>query len=136
MSFELGDTTDGPRVAARDGERGWETVLRTPFRVAFLPLRLLGKGLEAGASYVGPRYLEPKPKKAPKPGFALGPYFSPDGPSDFGVGPVITWIGFPTTDSKLRLAGTMSASDRRRVHFSETIGVRRPVTFQIGRAHV
>src|SRR5262245_8825015 len=42
-----GDSTvAGPRVAPRDHERRWETALRAPFRVAFLPLRLLARGLE------------------------------------------------------------------------------------------
>jgi len=132
MSFDAGITTGGPRVAARDQERGWETVLRTPFRVVFLPLRLLGKGLEAGAAYVGPRYLEPTPKGPPKRGLSLAPYITPGGPNDFGVGPSITWIGFPTSGSKLQLAGSWSMSDRRHVRFSETIGDRRPVGFRLG----
>ncbi len=43
-----GDPGDpGPRVAKPDHERPWETALRTPFRVAFLPLRLLARGIEA-----------------------------------------------------------------------------------------
>ena len=37
----------GPRVARPDHERRWETVLRAPFRLAFLPLRLLTRGIEA-----------------------------------------------------------------------------------------
>src|SRR5437762_12424683 len=40
----------GPRVAPRDHERGWETVMRTPFRVAFLPMRLIARGAEAGVA--------------------------------------------------------------------------------------
>src|SRR5215510_11955126 len=43
-----GSVTDpGPRVAKRDGERPWETMLRTPFRVAFFPVRLVARGVEA-----------------------------------------------------------------------------------------
>jgi len=132
MSFDAGMTENGPRVARRDQERGWETALRTPFRVVFLPLRLLGKGLEAGAAYVGPRYLEPKPNRPPKQGLALALYVAPGNPTDFGVGPSITWIGFPTANSKLQLAGSWSMSDRRRVRFSETIGDRRPVGVRLG----
>ena len=41
--------TAGPRVAEPDHERTWETVLRTPFRVAFFPFRLIGWGLEGAA---------------------------------------------------------------------------------------
>src|SRR5262245_42051430 len=43
-----GSVTDpGPRVAKRDSERPWETMLRTPFRVAFFPVRLVARGVEA-----------------------------------------------------------------------------------------
>ncbi|MEO6461746.1 MAG: hypothetical protein ABIP29_01590, partial [Candidatus Eisenbacteria bacterium] len=49
-----GEPTDpGPRVADKDVEPVGESILRTPFRVAFLPLRLLGRGLEAVAGVVG-----------------------------------------------------------------------------------
>src|SRR5678815_2288986 len=46
-AFEGDLETSGPRVAERDHERTWETAIRTPFRVAFLPLRLLASGIEA-----------------------------------------------------------------------------------------
>jgi outer membrane protein assembly factor BamA len=100
--------------------------------VVFLPLRLLAKGLETGAAYVGPRYLEPKPNRPPKQGLAMAPYITPGAPSDFGVGPSLTWIGFPTAGSKLQLAGSWSMSDRRHVRFIETIGDRRPVGLRLG----
>ena len=131
-SFRSGDAPDGPRVAAPDRERAWETVLRTPFRVVFFPLRLVARGVEAGAAYVGPRYLEPKPKKPPKRGLSLEPSLIIGGPSDFGIGPAVTYSGFPTADSKLLLAGSTSLSDRRRVRFLESIGTRRPVGFRLG----
>jgi surface antigen Omp85-like protein len=127
--FGSDSTTDTPRVAIPDHERRWETVLRAPFRVVFFPLRLLASGLEATADYVGPRYLEPKAKVPPKPGPALGPNFTFGAVRDIGLGPSITWAGFPTADAKLRLNGSWSANDRRRVQFSELIGERRPVGF-------
>jgi outer membrane protein assembly factor BamA len=102
-----------------------------PFRIAFLPLRLLGTGLEAGVGYIGPRYFEPKPKRPPKQGLALGPYVTCGSVNDIGVGPAITWVGFPTADSKLLVAGSWSPIDRRRVHVSEAIGDRRPVTLRL-----
>jgi hypothetical protein len=124
-------TTDGPRVAPPDRERGWETALRAPFRVTFFPLRLIATGLEAGAGYVGPRYFDPKPPLPPKRGPALAPYITLDAVNDIGIGPAITWAGFPTADARLHLAGSWSAIDRRRVHFSEAIGDRRPVGFRL-----
>ena len=124
-------TTDGPRVAPPDHERGWETALRAPFRVAFFPLRLIASGLEAGAGYLGPRYFEPKAKGPPQRGPALAPYFTLGAVNDIGVGPGITWVGFPTGDAKLQLGGSWSAIDRRHVRFSETIGDRRLVGFRL-----
>ena len=124
-------TTDGPRVASRDHARGWETALRAPFRVVFFPLRLVARGLEAGAGYVGPRYFEPKAKRPPKPGLATAPNFTFGALNDIGVGPAFTWIGFPTAGSRLRLAGSWSSVDRRRVRLTETIGDRRPVGFRL-----
>lgn len=124
-------TTGGPRVAPPDHERRWETALRAPFRVVFFPLRLLGSGLEAGAGYVGPRYFEPKAKGPPKRGPALGPYITPSAANDIGVGLALTWAGFPTAGSKLRLASAWSTNDRRRLQFSEAIGDRRPVGFRL-----
>jgi hypothetical protein len=118
-------------VAPRDHERRWETALRAPFRVVFFPLRLLGMGLEAGADYVGPRYFEPKPKQPPKAGPTIKPHVSIGAVNDIGVGPAIDWNGFPTAHARLRLAGSWSGIDRRRVRVIESIGERRPVGFRL-----
>jgi hypothetical protein len=99
--------------------------------VVFYPLRLLGNGLEAGAGYIGPRYLDPKPKSAPRPGPGLKPNISMSAINDIGIGPAVTWVGFPTPDARLRLAGTWSTIDRRRVRFTETIGDRQPVGLRL-----
>ncbi|MEO5619141.1 MAG: BamA/TamA family outer membrane protein [Candidatus Eisenbacteria bacterium] len=61
----------------------------------------------------------------------MKPYFTVGAANDIGVGPAIVWSGFPTAGSKLQLAGTWSAIDRRRVRFSEVIGDRRPVGFRL-----
>ncbi len=126
-SFNAHYVTDGPRVARPDQERTWETILRTPFRVAFFPLRLLAHGLEAGAAYIGPRYLEPKVKGPPRAGPVLSPHITLGGVDDIGVGPAITWVGLPSASSRLRLEGSWSSIDQRRVRFSEAIGYKRPV---------
>ncbi len=130
-SFNAAYVTDGPRVARPDQERTWETILRTPFRVAFFPLRLVARGLEAGAAYVGPRFLEPKVKGPPKSGPVLSPYVTFGGVDDIGVGPAITWVGLPSASSRLRLEGSWSSIDQRRVRFSEVIGFERPVGFAL-----
>jgi hypothetical protein len=105
--------------------------LRTPFRVAFFPLRLVANGFEAGIGYIGPRYIDPKAPHPPKPGPVLAPTIALGALNDIGVGPAITWAGFPTAGAKLSFAGTWSTSDRRRAHLSEVIGDRRPVGFRL-----
>jgi hypothetical protein len=129
--FDFEPTVDGPRVAARDRERGWETALRAPFRAAFFPVRLVGIGLEGVADYVGPRYFEPKAKQPPPEGPVLTPYVSLGAVNDIGVGPAVTWLGVPTSGSRFRVAGSWSAIGHRRVHASETFGVGRPLGIRL-----
>jgi hypothetical protein len=131
MPFDSASTVEGPRVAPRDHERGWETALRLPFRVVFFPLRLVGNGLEASVGYLGPRYFDPKPERAPKRGPQLSPYVTPTAANDIGVGVAVTWAGLPTSDSRLHAAAAWSTKDRRRAHLDELIGDRRPVSFRL-----
>lgn len=125
-------TDNGPRVAPRDHERAWETVLRTPFRVVFYPVRLVGMGLEAAASYAGPRYFEPKPKSQPASGPTVAPLIEVGSVNDITLGAAATWVGFPIDDAKLSLAGSWSTFDGRKVRFSQTFGDHRPVGFRLG----
>jgi hypothetical protein len=131
-SPDAGDSAfAGPRVAPRDHERGWESALRAPFRVAFYPLHLLANGLEGGIGILGPRYLDPKPPRPPKLGPILTPAISLGALNDIGVGPALTWPVGPTAHAKLRVAGTWSAIDHRRAHASWTTGERRPVGLRL-----
>jgi hypothetical protein len=123
-------SADKSRVAGPDHERRWETVLRTPFRVAFFPLRLVARGMEAGVGTFGDRLMTPAPKGMAK-GLRIGPEFDIGGLTEIGSGPALTWAGFPSGDSKLRLGGTWSTIDRRRVHMTERIGDRQPVGFRL-----
>lgn len=123
------DSADGPRVAAPDHARTWETVLRTPFRVAFLPLRLLSLGLEDAAGFAGPRFLDPKPRRAPPHGPVFAPSVEIGGVTDLGAGPGIRWVGLPSGASVLKLSASLSTKDRRRARLTETIGDRQPVGF-------
>ena len=129
--FSADSTADGPRVAPPDHERGWETVLRAPFRVVFFPVRLAARGLEAGVGHFGPRFLDPKPKRAPKLGPKLGLAIDAGKGSDPRVGPAITWIGLPTANTKLRATATWSLRDQRHVRFRETLITPRPVSVRI-----
>ena len=111
-------TANGPRVAPRDHERAWETVLRTPFRIVFYPVRLVGIGLEAAASYAGPRYFSPKAKPPPKAGPTVAPLVGIGAVNDVSLGVAATWIDSPVASSNLTLAGSWSTFDGRNVRFS------------------
>lgn len=126
-SFDAAYVMDGPRVAHPDQERAWETILRAPFRVAFSPFLLVARGLEAGANYIGPRYLEPKAKRPPKAGPIFSPYVTFGGLDDIGLGPALSWAGLPSPSSRLRLESSWSSIDQRQVRFSEVIGYERPI---------
>ncbi|MFN0149868.1 MAG: BamA/TamA family outer membrane protein [bacterium] len=128
-------TAEGPRVAKPDHERRWETALRTPFRVAFLPLRFAARGLEAGVGRYGERLLTPKPKRPPKR-FSIGPRIDLGGAkdgdlNDVGLGPSLDSEGFPVSSAELSLHGSWTINDRRRVRFTGDVREGRPVSFRV-----
>jgi len=120
----------GSRVAPPDHERRWETALRLPFRAAFLPMRLAARGAEAAVGLYGDHFMDPGPKRTPK-GLSIAPEVYASGLTEIGVGPAITWAGFPSGDSKLGLSGSWATTDRRRARLSERIADRRPVGFRL-----
>ncbi len=126
---------DGPRVAAPDHERAWETTLRTPFRVAFLPLRVVARGLEAGVGRYGERLFGAKPKRPPKR-FAIAPRIDLGGATDgdlndVGLGPSMTSAGIPTASTLLTLLGSWTINDRRRARFTASVAEKRAVGFRL-----
>jgi hypothetical protein len=123
-------SADGPRIARPDHERGWETLLRTPFRIGFLPLRLAARGAEFGVGRYGDRILNPEPARAAK-GLAVAPAGDFGSVTEFGVGPTITWSGFPSGASSLRLRTLWFTTDRRRAQLSERMGERRAIGFRL-----
>jgi surface antigen Omp85-like protein len=129
-AFANGDSSGVRAESPRpDHERLWETALRTPFRIGFFPLRLVARGMEEGVGRYGDRLMNPKPK-TPAKGWAIGPAIDVDGVTEVGAGPAITWAGTPD-ESRLRLSGTWSTIDRRRVRLSGRIADRRPVGFRL-----
>ena len=88
-----GDPSEnGPRVNERDREPAWETAVRTPFRVAFFPLRLLGDGLEQAANF-GEKYSkkhgldnDPSRPKRPTQGVHISPKVSLSNSQGLGGG--------------------------------------------------
>ncbi len=131
VAFDSLTFAEGPRVAPRDHERPAETILRTPFRVAFFPLRLVAWGLDAGAASLGPRYLEPKPQRAAPRGARWSPAVYAGTWNDIGIGPAVAWRGFPGRDGTLRAGATWSPIDRRHADLRAETGTRRALGFAL-----
>jgi hypothetical protein len=111
-------TAAGPRVADRDVEPVGESILRAPFRVAFLPLRLLARGLEGLAGVVGEGVLPRRQYGSQSStGFTFGPTFGYSG----GPGPAIGLRATNTLDpehaSRWSVVGTWSLRDTRKASF-------------------
>lgn len=95
--YPEGDPSEnGPRVNEADKEKGWETALRTPFRVVFFPLRLLGDGFEKvadlGETYARNHGLDRAPsgpERATSGSVRIAPQFKMSGATGFGVGPKV-----------------------------------------------
>lgn len=123
-------SADGPRVARPDHPRLWESALRTPFRIAFLPVRLVARVAEEGVGHFGDQVMAPGAKR-PASGVRVTPEIELGGVTDVGLGPAISWSGFPSGDSKLRLGGSWSTTDRRRARLVERIGDKQPISFRL-----
>jgi len=116
-------TEDGPRVAKPDHERTWETVLRTPFRVAFLPFRLLARGIEGGANFAETHFpLQDLGKpKGPPTSVSVSPEFAFAGNEGFGAGAAVKGPLFnPHNQFKGDALWTMN--DNRRVRLRTLFG--------------
>lgn len=88
-----GDPSEsGPRVNDPDREATWETVVRTPFRVVFFPLRLLGDGLGQVAG-VGEKYAKKHqlndPSRARGAGVRVSPRVSLSNAQGLGGGATV-----------------------------------------------
>ncbi len=118
------------RVAAPDHERGWETALRAPFRMVFVPMRAVAMAAEAVADVAGSRF-DPDTSRPRTSGVSIQPRISFDGLDDIGAGPAVTWIGFPTSTARLQLAGTWSPVDHRRVRLTVASAPRRPLGVRV-----
>ena len=123
VTSAAGPEDPGPRVARPDHERLWESVLRAPFRVAFLPMRLLARGIEATGPIVEryvPQGAVPRVKEQKR-----GLKFSPE-----LIGGTIAASQFVGPGSRLALTGTWDPSGNRKLKFRGYVGERvAPVVF-------
>ncbi len=109
-------SAEGPRVAAPDHEPVLEKALRTPFRIAFLPLRGIARGLEAAGPLVE-RFAPPG--KSPyqtstRKGLHFSPALSYSGAAGPGFGASVNAPEILGPGSRVGLTGTWSIEDNRR----------------------
>ena len=105
----------GPRVARPDHERVWETVLRAPFRLAFLPVRLLARGIEATGPIIEKHFPPGAPSEQPTK--KRGLQFSPE-----LIGATVSKPNFAGPGSKLSLTGTWTFADNRKLRLRGHVG--------------
>ena len=109
----------GPRVAPRDHERAWETVLRAPFRVTFLPIRLMARGIES----LGPlaqRFFPPGDlfrQSRPRTGLSFSPAL---------LGGTVTARNFAGPGSKAALKLRYGITDTRKASLRGYVGEAHP----------
>lgn len=99
----------GPRVAVRDHEPVGETILRAPFRIAFLPLRLLARGTEKLVGFAEGRVSPNATHKVPAR-WKLEPVVSAEPGGGFRLTRRIDEPG----NAKIFLTGMYGWNDRRR----------------------
>ncbi len=116
IAAEDDPTAPGPRVSDQgDSEPVGETILRAPFRLVFLPVRLLARGLEAGAGLVGESVLPPNTyRPAPPRTFRIYPTLLYAGGGDPAVGLRAVWLIDPAHETQWSAAGSWSLRDARK----------------------
>ena len=102
----------GPRVAEREREPTGEAILRAPFRVALLPVRVLARGLEALA---GVDITPLNTFGRTHPGSSVGPSFSYSGGAGLGIGLRTVSVLDRRHAAQLSAEGTWSMRDTRKL---------------------
>ncbi len=112
-AFDGDPTAPGARVAERDHEPTGEKILRAPFRLVFLPVRVVARGSEALVSFLGPWVVSP-PSTIPnrKSGTTIGPAFQFSSWAGLQAGVGVTHR-FDPYGTRLRVQGTWSTEDHR-----------------------
>jgi len=117
-ALEGDPTTPGPRVAEKQSEPVGETILRAPFRLVFLPLRLVARGVEAGMGLAGENFL-PRNDYRPTPPrrFKIYPTVLYAGGGDPTIGLRMVSVLDPVHDTRWSAAGSWSPRDARKAQF-------------------
>jgi outer membrane protein assembly factor BamA len=113
---------DDARVAAPDHERTAETVLRTPFRVVFFPVRMVARGSEKVIGFASEYVVHP-PQRVEWLGVRIGPAFGVSGTSGPAAG--VSIQGHGGLGARSNLTATWSTKDTRKIHFRAAVTDRR-----------
>jgi hypothetical protein len=103
------------RVGKADHEPVGETILRTPFRILFLPLRAVAYGLEGAAGFAGPSLTGQIPRGIPLWKLIVGPAITLSGSAGLGLGTSQYMFVDRDRDAIFSFAETWSTKDHRRV---------------------
>ncbi len=123
-TFDGDPTAPGPRVSDEVGEPVGETVLRTPFRILFLPLRLVARGAEAIAGVAGGSVAPKSLHDQKSPGLKIRPAVLYAGESDPAIGIRVVSVLDPAHETQWGAAGSWSLRDSRKAQ----LGYRRGTT--------
>ncbi len=107
-------TMPGPRVSDEVGEPVGETILRTPFRILFLPLRLVARGAEAIVGLAGRGTLPRSRHDQKDEGFKVRPAILYAGASDPALGVRLVSVLDPAHKTQWDAAGSWSLRDTRK----------------------
>ena len=113
---------DDARIAAPDHERTAETVLRTPFRVIFFPVRMVARGSEKVVGFASGYVVKP-PERIEWLGVRIGPAFGISGTTGPAAG--VSVQGRGGLGARSNLVATWSTKDTRKVHFRAAVTDRR-----------
>ncbi len=117
-TFDGDPTAPGPRVSDEVGEPVGETVLRTPFRILFLPLRLVARGAEAIAGVAGAGVVPRSLHDQKSPGLKIRPAVLYAGESDPAFGIRVVSVLDPAHQTQWSTAGSWSLRDSRKAQLA------------------
>jgi hypothetical protein len=120
-------------VAAPDHERTAETVLRTPFRLIFFPVRMVARGSEKVVGFAS-HYVAKPPERLEWLGVRIGPAFGVSGTSGPAAG--VSIQGHGGLGARSNLVATWSTKDTRKIRFHAAVTERRmPLGIDVNAAY-
>ena len=121
-SYCVEPVREDARIAEPDHERRWETILRSPFRLVFYPVRLVARGTEEGVGFAS-QFVARPPERVEWLGLRAGPAFGISGTSGPAAG--VSLQGHGGFGARSNLTATWSTKDTRKIHFRASVTERR-----------